>query len=98
MDSNKSCDVISCPCKNYSITSSCWTAAEQGDYASLTKRVNSNKFLINKFDTYGYSPLHYASQHDHLNIVTFLLQSGANPDANKCGATPLHRAGLIIAI
>ena len=60
----------------------------------MIRRIEANKSLINKFDPYGYSPLHYAAQHNHLKIVNYLLINGAKVNANSCGATPLHRAGL----
>lgn len=44
--------------------------------------------------TSGYTPLIYAAREGHLDIVQWLLSSGANPDAATCsgGATALHRA------
>lgn len=93
MAREKNCDILSCPCKNLKISTTCWTAAEQGDYDVIVRRIEANRSLINKFDTYGYSSLHYAAQHNHLKIVKYLIANGANVNANLCGATPLHRAG-----
>lgn len=81
-----------CPCKLMTSSSSIWTAAETNDYNTVFSRVTSNSTLISKFDVYGYTALHYAAQHNHIRIVEFLLGKGCPPDANSCGATPLHRA------
>ena len=81
-----------CPCKLMTSSCSIWTAAETNDYDTVYSRINSNSALASKLDAYGYTALHYAAQHNHVRIVIFLLSKGCPPDANGCGATPLHRA------
>lgn len=82
-----------CPCKLITRSTSIWTAAKDGDYNEVIRRVDLNPTLVNSCDKYGYSALHYAAQGNHEPIVTFLLSKGANPNANSCGVTPLIRAG-----
>jgi ankyrin repeat protein len=45
-------------------------------------------------DLDGYTPLHYAAKHGHLEVADFLLtKKGADPNIGDCyGATPLHIA------
>ena len=88
------CDATSCPCKNLSMAMTIWSAAELGSKEHIVARVLRNSALVNKLDNYGYTPLHYASQHNHVEIVQFLLSKGASPDMQNCGATPLHRAAF----
>jgi thiamine pyrophosphate-dependent acetolactate synthase large subunit-like protein len=73
-------------------SSSIWTAAQTNDIDSITTRIEQNASLASKLDAYGYSALHYAAQHNHIQIVQLLLTKGCPADANSCGATPLHRA------
>jgi ankyrin repeat protein len=81
-----------CPCKLVTSSSSIWTAAETNDFDTITSRISQNSSLVSKFDAYGYTALHYAAQQNHVRIVEYLLVKGCPPDANNCGATPLHRA------
>ncbi|XP_065186272.1 transient receptor potential cation channel subfamily A member 1-like [Sycon ciliatum] len=49
--------------------------------------------LVNKQDSSGLTPCHWASIEDHANVLELLLESGASPDSkdlNRC--TPLHYA------
>jgi ankyrin repeat protein len=71
---------------------SIWTAAVQNNFAFFAKKVMRDSSLAWKFDDYGYTPLHYAACHNHIQIVEFILRLGGDPDMNACGATPLHRA------
>ena len=81
-----------CPCKLIKPSSSIWTAAQTNDIDTITARVEQNPASASKLDAYGYSALHYAAQHNHLQIVELLLTKGCSVDGNSCGATPLHRA------
>ena len=81
-----------CPCKLIKPSSSIWTAAQTNDIDTITARVEQNPTSASKLDAYGYSALHYAAQHNHLQIVELLLGKGCPVDGNSCGATPLHRA------
>jgi ankyrin repeat protein len=86
------CKFNTCPCKKSTFRSNIWTASEQGNLNLLIEKTLLDKTLVNKLDNYGYSPLHYAAQQNHLQIVKYLLNSGAIPDNQSCGATALHRA------
>lgn len=84
----------SCPCKKLPMCLSSFTAAEYGDLHTLSK-----SGAIDRQDTAGYTPLHYASQNGHIAATAYLLRSGAKVDgANTCGATPLHRASFSGAV
>lgn len=93
------CDTFTCTCKYLPMMSyDIWTAAEKGDLNEIVRRTNIDRKVMSKLDEYGYTPLHYASQNNHYNIVEYLLSNGIKPDINTCGATPLHRAGNYIII
>ena len=81
-----------CPCKLIKPSSSIWTAAQTNDIDTITAKMEQNPSSASKLDAYGYSALHYAAQHNHLQIVEMLLAKGCPVDGNSCGATPLHRA------
>ena len=64
------------------------------------KLLEASRIHANKLDDYGYTPLHFAAQHNNIEIMELLLANGAHPDGlgndrskKHCGATPLHRAG-----
>lgn len=71
---------------------SIWTAAQFGDKSRIVEIGSRNPSSLAKFDSYGYTALHYASQNNFIDIVRYLLSQGVPVDANRCGATPLHRA------
>mmetsp|Transcript_32850 Transcript_32850/g.45619 ORF Transcript_32850/g.45619 Transcript_32850/m.45619 type:complete len:235 (+) Transcript_32850:66-770(+) len=49
--------------------------------------------MVNAFNQYGATPLHWAASEDHVEVVKVLLRYGANPNAKACdGCTPLHFA------
>lgn len=50
------------------------------------------KIDINVLDASGDSPLHYACQFDHLDVIKILLEKGAKHEKNINGTTPLHLA------
>lgn len=81
-----------CPCKELMGASSIFTASEQNDIGAVTRRIAADPSVVHKRDPFGYSPLHFAAQHNHTAVVTVLLEHGATVDACDCGATPLHRA------
>ncbi|KAL3307946.1 hypothetical protein Ciccas_013530, partial [Cichlidogyrus casuarinus] len=71
-----------------------WTAAINGDYDKVEDFCLKDH--TNDQDNYGYTALHYAIRHGHLNIVELLLNSGADPlIENKFGTTSFHRAALL---
>lgn len=88
-----SCDGFACPCKTAALSTSIFTAAQMGDMVTVRQRLLRNTDLVNRCDTYGYTPIHYAAQNGHAGIVELLLSQGALPDGRTCGATALHRTG-----
>lgn len=80
-----------CPCKFLPMSLSSFTAAEYGDIHSLSKI----KDVATRRDDFGYTPLHYAAQFNHLAATSLLLNLGCLVDGGGyCGATPLHRASF----
>eukprot|EP01038_Epipyxis_sp_PR26KG_P004069 gene4069-5813_t len=89
------CDVSAgCPCKLYSISISLWTAAEHGRLDIVIDKIRKNPAWVNKKDDYGYTPLHYAAQRNHTEIISYLLANNADPNSSDCGAAPIHRAAF----
>lgn len=51
--------------------------------------------VINTLDEYGYSPLRFAVENSNLQIVKYLVESGADLDIKyEKGFTPLHFAAV----
>jgi ankyrin repeat protein len=72
-----------------------WTelfqAADEGDVA----RVRELEALVNERDAEGRTALHVAAQRGHVEVVTALVQMGADKEAaNAVGARPLHWAAM----
>eukprot|EP01100_Stratorugosa_tubuloviscum_P016056 TRINITY_DN990_c0_g2_i1.p1 TRINITY_DN990_c0_g2~~TRINITY_DN990_c0_g2_i1.p1 ORF type:complete len:160 (-),score=99.93 TRINITY_DN990_c0_g2_i1:72-551(-) len=68
-------------------------AAQSGNFEETIKLIESNPNLINEADDDSWTPLHYASWYDRVDIVEKLLESGANVNQlNSNGSTPLHFA------
>ena len=67
-------------------------ACVQGDYKKVLKWLD--KVDVDELDRYGYTPLSYACLHGRLNIVSLLIQRGAN--INHC--TPTGKSCLWRAI
>jgi ankyrin repeat protein len=88
------CETGICPCKFVTTSMTVWTAAEHGNIDIIMAKYSKSPQSINKMDNYGYTPLHYAAQQNHHQIVHFLLTNGAQSDLQCCGATPLHRAAF----
>ena len=92
----------SCPCKAIPWSLSSFTAAEFGEVNSLLTR----RHVWTRQDSAGYSPLHFAAQHNHVSVTSLLLRSGVNVNGicdkddgasasePKPTATPLHRASF----
>jgi ankyrin repeat protein len=55
----------------------------RGDLNGLKRGIKYVKNGINKQDTGGYTCLMYASRHNQLEIVKFLIKSGANVNINN---------------
>jgi ankyrin repeat protein len=65
--------------------------AQSGDLAGMRTLVSQGAEL-DVFDDLGKTPLHYAAEAERLDIVAFLLDSGADVDAHDesvIGNTPL---------
>src|SRR6266545_2358708 len=68
-------------------------AALDGDLDKLKKAIKTNPEIVNSSDYDKNTPLHLAAIHDHVEAVKFLLENGANIDAqNSSDMTPLHLA------
>lgn len=68
-------------------------AARSGNLEKVKSILASDGNLVHSKDTKGNTPLHSAISKGRLNIVTFLLDQGANLEAkNKNGLTPLFQA------
>jgi ankyrin repeat protein len=68
------------------------SAAQDGDLAKIEDLVR-RKYPLNRFDELGKTPLHYAVQENHLEVVKWLLDAGANVNAHDervIGNTPLR--------
>jgi ankyrin repeat protein len=91
---NNDCN-FQCPCKGTKMSWSIWAAAQYGDLLAVATKIAARADLVNLEDEYGYTPLHFAAQHGHIPVVEYLIRKGANVNASKCGASPLHRAGMI---
>ncbi len=51
---------------------------KDNDMIRVNILIYCNKRLLNNPDQYGYTPLHYAAIHGHLDLVYFLLEAGAD--------------------
>lgn len=68
-------------------------AALAGNLAQVTADLDRNPKDVNLPDSAGLTPLHLAASHCHTEVVTLLLNRGADIDCQATGgATPLHLA------
>ena len=68
---------------------------ERGNLDGIKKTILIRPNLINTINSWHGSPLHYALQLNKMNIVTFLLENGAQIDTrNRKGSSPLHIAAI----
>ena len=74
----------------------------EGHKGMIERRIREKPSLVSLCDPYGYTPLHYAAQRGHSEIVKLLVQMGSVVDGlnppDGCGASPLHRCGLYASI
>lgn len=72
----------------------CQLCAE-GDKKVVESALKDDPALISMHDKDGMSCLHWASDRGHDDLVHFLLQNSADPNAvDNCGNTPLHIAAM----
>lgn len=71
-----------------------WSAALEGDLSRLRHLLSRPYYSVDKLDSSGFTPLHYAARAGHLDIVRFLHSNGCNVNlATRSGhSTALHRA------
>jgi len=69
--------------------------AANGNILALKQVIAKDKVLVHSRDVDGMTPLHWASDRGHLDVVGLLLASGADVNAQDlCGNTPLHIAAM----
>ncbi|VDL76438.1 unnamed protein product [Nippostrongylus brasiliensis] len=67
--------------------------AENGSLDDLREMLEKDQHLLSCADEDGYTALHRAAYNDHVEVVSFLLERGADAEARtKQGWTPLHSA------
>lgn len=70
-------------------------AAQAGDLARVRELAGADRAQLTAVDENGATPLHLAAAGGHLELVRWLLESDAPPDATDNGSnTPLHGAIL----
>ncbi|KAL3910851.1 MAG: hypothetical protein SGILL_007525 [Bacillariaceae sp.] len=69
-------------------------AAQGGDLGTLKREVEKKKDLVNAKDRNGWSPIHEGVRSGHLDVVKYLVDSGADVNAmtGTGGGTPLYIA------
>ena len=68
-------------------------AAASGNSEEVRKVLAEKKYDLDALDEYGFTALHYASQHNKVFIVNMLLDFGASVTVVGIdGSTPLHLA------
>ena len=75
-----------------------YSAIQVGAMDFVIKKINSlyffnKKFTLNRLDSIGFAPLHYAAYHNRFDMLMFLLEQGANcAIRDSYGYQPLHWA------
>jgi prolyl 4-hydroxylase len=66
-------------------------AAQKGDLEGLTSEVTKQKDVVNLKDKNGWTPLHEGARGGHLEVVKYLIASGADANAttSSVGGTAL---------
>ena len=69
--------------------------AAEGKLDALADVLDKNRDLVNVLDVDGMTPLHWAADRGHTEMVRFLLRRGADCNAlDHCLNSPLHIAGM----
>jgi ankyrin repeat protein len=75
---------------SYSSSDSLDAASEMGDLERVKFLVQTAGANVDHTGEFGLTPLYFASQHDHLDVVKFLVDNGADPNiADNDGQTPI---------
>ena len=68
-------------------------AAGRGDLSKVKELLENTPSLVDEKNERGKTPLHFAAERGHVEVVGYLLEKGADVDAkNLAGETPLHYA------
>lgn len=70
------------------------TACKKGDLEKVKALIESKPSIINRMDTTGLTPLHYAAGYGQEDVVLFLLEKGADMKARTYNTwcLPMHLA------
>lgn len=69
--------------------------AANGNIVALKQVIAKDRVLVHSRDVDGMTPLHWASDRGHIDVIRLLLASGADINAQDlCDNTPLHIAGM----
>ncbi|WP_051621105.1 ankyrin repeat domain-containing protein [Paenibacillus sp. UNC451MF] len=63
-----------------------WIASVVGDTEHAAILIEDDPSLVNKPNSIGKRPISYAAAYGHINLLKFLLQHGAEPNASESGA------------
>src|SRR2546428_711052 len=75
------------------VTRDIFNAAAKGDMHRITFLLNRNPGLVFDVDNRGWTPLHWAAERGHSQLVELLLANKADINARtNRGDTPLHLA------
>lgn len=78
------------------MTYTIYDAAADGDASSVKELMSYDKSQANRVDTTGWTPLHYAAAGNHVEIVKFMIENGAdiNLKTTTDGKDALHWAAF----
>ena len=89
-DNKKLSDVVM---KMHDPKTSLFKAAKEGIFILAKSSIEKDKTIVNSVDSNQYTPIMYACEEGHDNIVSLLIDNGADIEAKGIYETrPLHRA------